>query len=48
MKLNSWTIALAGLGVVSLTSAANAEEQPSSVMTALAATVLSGYVDTSA
>src|SRR5215467_6457074 len=48
MKLNKWTIALAGLGVVSLTSAAKAEEKASSVMTALASTTLSGYVDTSA
>src|SRR6266568_1522254 len=48
MKLNNWTVALAGLGVVSLASAAKAEEQPSSVMTALASTTLSGYVDTSA
>lgn len=48
MKFNNWTIALAGLGVVSLASAAKAEEQPSSVMTALASTTLSGYVDTSA
>src|SRR5579872_1719411 len=48
MKFNNWTIALAALGVVSLASAAKAEEQPSSVMTALASTTLSGYVDTSA
>src|SRR5579883_1534621 len=48
MKFNQWTKALAALGVVSLASAARAEEQPSSVMTALASTTLSGYVDTSA
>jgi hypothetical protein len=48
MKFNNWTIALAALGVVSLASAAKAEEQPSSVMTALASTTISGYVDTSA
>jgi hypothetical protein len=48
MKLNKWTVALAALGVVSLASAAKAEEKPSSVMTALASTTLSGYVDTSA
>ena len=48
MKLNNWTIALAALGVVSLASAVRAEEQPSSVMTALSSTTLSGYVDTSA
>jgi hypothetical protein len=48
MKFNNWTIALASLGVISLASAARAEEQPSTVMTALASTTLSGYVDTSA
>jgi hypothetical protein len=48
MKFDNWTVALAALGVVSLASAAKAEEQPSSVMTALASTTLSGYVDTSA
>ncbi len=48
MKFNKWTIALAALGVVSLASAAKAEEKASSVMTALASTTLSGYVDTSA
>jgi hypothetical protein len=48
MKLDKWTVALAALGVVSLASAARAEEKPSSVMTALASTTLSGYVDTSA
>jgi hypothetical protein len=48
MKFNNWTVALAALGVVSLASAARAEEKPSTVMTALASTTLSGYVDTSA
>ncbi len=48
MKFNKWTVALAALGVVSLASAAKAEEQASPVMTALAATTISGYVDTSA
>lgn len=48
MKFDNWTVALAALGVVSLTSAVKAEEQPSSVMTAVASTTLSGYVDTSA
>jgi hypothetical protein len=47
MKFNKWTIALAALGVVSLASAAKAEEKASSVMTALSSTTLSGYVDTS-
>ncbi len=48
MKFNKWTVALAAAGVVSLTSAAKAEEQASSVLTALSSTTLSGYVDTSA
>jgi hypothetical protein len=48
MKYNKWTVALAALGVVSLASAAKAEETASPVMTALASTTLSGYVDTSA
>src|SRR5437870_9134435 len=48
MKFNRWTIALAAVGVVSLASAARAEEKASSVMTALSSTTLSGYVDTSA
>lgn len=47
MKLNKWTVALAAAGVVSFASAAKAEEQASSVMTALSSTTLSGYVDTS-
>ncbi|HEY5915205.1 MAG TPA: outer membrane beta-barrel protein [Verrucomicrobiae bacterium] len=48
MKFEKWTIALAALGVISLASAAKAEEKTSSVMTALSSTTLSGYVDTSA
>ncbi len=48
MKFNKWTIGLAAAGVVSLASAARAEEKASSVMTALSSTTLSGYVDTSA
>src|SRR5258708_35977513 len=49
MKLNKWTIGLAGIGLLSLGSIAIAEEKPaSSVMTALSATTISGYVDTSA
>jgi hypothetical protein len=48
MKFNKWTVALAALGVVSFASAAKAEEKASPVMTALAATTISGYVDTSA
>lgn len=48
MKFDKWTVALAAVGVVSLASAAKAEEKASSVMTALSSTTLSGYVDTSA
>ncbi len=47
MKLNKWTIALAATGVVSLTSAVQAEESHP-VNTLLSSTTLSGYVDTSA
>jgi len=48
MKYNKWTVALAALGVVSLASAAKAEEKASPIMTSLASTTISGYVDTSA
>src|SRR5712672_3084129 len=48
MSYNKWTIALAAAGVVSLASAAKAEEHANSVITALSTTTLSGYVDTSA
>jgi len=47
MKLNKWTLALAGVGNVSLGSVARAEEQHT-IGTALQSTILSGYVDTSA
>ncbi len=39
---------LVGLGIIGLAGLLHAEERPSSVVTALAATTLSGYVDTSA
>src|SRR3974377_1645075 len=48
MKFNKWTVALAAVGVVSMVSAAKAEEKASPVMTALSSTTISGYVDTSA
>src|SRR5437667_12460936 len=48
MKCNPWTMALVGAGLVSLPAVIQAEEKPSSVMTALSSTTLSGYVDTSA
>src|SRR6266545_5197837 len=48
MKFNKWTIGLAAVGVVSLASAAKADEKLSAVQTALSSTSISGYVDTSA
>jgi len=49
MKLNKWTMALASTGVISLASAVQAEERAMhQVATAVSATTLSGYVDTSA
>src|SRR5512139_208516 len=48
MKFNKWTVGLAAVGVVSLASAAKAEEKANLVQTALSSTTLSGYVDTSA
>jgi hypothetical protein len=46
--MNRWTLALVSAGLVSWPAVSNGEEQPSSVLTALSATTLSGYVDTSA
>lgn len=48
MKSNKWTLALAAAGVVSVGTVVQAEEQQHQVMTALSATTLSGYVETSA
>jgi hypothetical protein len=45
MKFNKWTLGLAAVGVVSLASAARADEKVSTVQTALSNTTLSGYVD---
>src|SRR5262245_40923691 len=47
LKFNKWTLGLAALGAVSLTSAARAEEKLNAVQTAVASTTLSGYIDTS-
>jgi hypothetical protein len=48
MKFNKWTLGLAAVGVVSLTSAARADETKiSQLNTALSNTTISGYVDTS-
>jgi predicted porin len=48
MNYNAWTLALVSAGLVSLPGVGYTEEKPSPVMTRLASTVLSGYVDTSA
>ncbi len=48
MKMNQWTAALVGAGLVSLPAMAIAEESHNAVLTALSATTISGYVDTSA
>jgi hypothetical protein len=47
MKFNKWTLGLAALGVVSLGSVAQAEEQMSDMQASLSSTTISGYVDTS-
>ena len=51
MKFNKWTLGLAAVGAVSLTSVAQAEEKMmlgSQAATGLTSTTISGYVDTSA
>jgi len=48
MKFNKWTLGLAAVGVVSLTSAARADEKMSTLQTALSNTTFSGYVDVAA
>ena len=48
MNCNAWTLGLLSAGLVSLPAVMHAEEQPSSILTALSATTLSGYIDTSA
>jgi hypothetical protein len=48
MTFNKWTVGLAAVGLVSLASAAKAEEKANVVQTALSSTTISGYVDTSA
>lgn len=44
----TWTLALLSAGLVSLPAVLHAEEKPSALQSALSATTLSGYVDTSA
>ncbi len=48
MNSNRWTLALTAAGLVSAPALLQAEEKVSMVETALSATTLSGYVDTSA
>jgi hypothetical protein len=49
MKFNKWTLGLAAVGVVSLTSAVQADESKISQLdTALSNTTISGYVDVAA
>jgi hypothetical protein len=48
MKFNKWTLGLAAVGAVSLASVARADDVTNSLMTAVASTTISGYVDTSA
>jgi hypothetical protein len=51
MKINQWTLSLLSLGAISLPSVVQADEAPSPLsplLTAVAKTTLSGYVDTSA
>src|SRR5262249_15941048 len=49
MKVNKWTLGLAGLGLVSLPAGILADEatKMNQVWTALSSTTISGYVDTS-
>ncbi len=47
MKFNKWTLGLAAVGAVSLTSVAQAEEKMNALQTAMTSTTISGYVDTS-
>jgi len=47
MKFNKWTLGLAAIGVVSLASAARADEKVSALQTALSNTTISGYVSAS-
>jgi hypothetical protein len=48
MKFNKWTLGLAAVGAVSLTSVAQAEEKMSAFQAALSSTTISGYINTSA
>ncbi|MGD0348946.1 MAG: outer membrane beta-barrel protein [Verrucomicrobiota bacterium] len=47
MKFNKWTLGLAAVGVISLASAARADEHMNALQTALSNTTISGYVSAS-
>src|SRR3989442_2029165 len=47
MKVNQWTLGLAAAGLATLPSTVRAEEKASPMLTALSATTISGYVNTS-
>jgi len=47
MKFNKWTLGLAAIGAVSLTSVAQAEEKLNPIQAALNATTIEGYIDVS-
>lgn len=47
MKVRKWTMALAGVGLVSLPAVVMAEEKANQLLTGLTSTTLSGYVNTS-
>ncbi len=47
MKFNKWTLGLAAIGVVSLASAARADEKMNALQTALSNTTISGSVSAS-
>lgn len=48
MKFNKWTLGLAAVGAVSLTSVAQAEEKMNAFQAAMSSTTISGYINTSA
>src|SRR5688572_17788115 len=48
MKCNKWTLALASAGLITMPAISSAEEEVNSVLTALSATTISGYINTSA
>jgi hypothetical protein len=48
MNYNAWILVLGGAGLVSLPAMVCGQERPSALMTGLASSTLSGYVDTSA